>query len=93
MPSGADITLAVNPQDLKIIEAYIRETGGAAGHLLTLLKSDPDLQPGSLRLESDTGRIDAGFIDALDRLGNLLQEQALYPQINQSGTGEGQNDG
>lgn len=79
MPPGAELTLAVSPQDKEIVETYLKETGGTSTHLLTMLKSDPDLKRGSMRFESDNGRIDAGFLTALEEIGSLLKDQAENP--------------
>lgn len=93
MPPGADVTLSVCPDDIETIRTYFRETGGISGHILARLRPDPDLQPGSIRLESDNGRIDAGFLEALEQTGSLLKEQSENPDGMMCMPGEDGNDG
>jgi flagellar biosynthesis/type III secretory pathway protein FliH len=93
MPSGADITLSASPSDIDIIRTYFKETGGISGHLLAQLRADSELQPGSIRLESDNGRINAGFLEALEDLGSLLKDQSENPGGQSCMPVEDRNDG
>jgi flagellar biosynthesis/type III secretory pathway protein FliH len=78
MPPGTQVTMAVSPDDLDVIERYLNSAGGPAGTLRPALQSDPSIQTGCIRLESDLGRIEARLLDELNRLGNILSDQALH---------------
>ncbi len=78
MPPGHSITLIASPDDIEIIQQYLVEAGGPSDAIIPSLRSDPEMTAGSLRLESDSGRIDAGVLDLLEELGNLLNEQARH---------------
>jgi flagellar biosynthesis/type III secretory pathway protein FliH len=93
MPSGVDVTLAASPSDIEIIRAYFKETSGISGHVLAHLRADSNLQPGSIILESDNGRINARFLEALEELGSLLKDQSENPEIQSCNPAEDRNDG
>lgn len=90
MPHGVPVVLSVCPEELDIVERYIRETGAPPDSILPSLQSDPSVSPGGMRLESDSGLIDARLLDALEKLGNLLVEQARQ-QADSSTKGEEQD--
>ena len=76
MPPGSALSLRVCPEDLETVERYLRDGGGPVSRTIPSLRSDPSIQPGSIRIESDAGLIDAGLLDALKDLGTILVEQA-----------------
>jgi flagellar biosynthesis/type III secretory pathway protein FliH len=76
MPPDSKITLTTSSEDIDVIETYLQEAGGPAETLNTALRADPSLKPGSLRLESDSGRIDADLIGSLEKIGDILGDQA-----------------
>jgi flagellar biosynthesis/type III secretory pathway protein FliH len=76
MPPGTPVTLSVSPDDLDVIERYLQETGTRADSIIPSLRSDPSIASGGMRLESDSGLIDARLLEALEGLGELLVEQA-----------------
>jgi flagellar biosynthesis/type III secretory pathway protein FliH len=78
MPVGIKVTLSANPDDIEVIERYLYETGVAGDAILPALRSDPSMEPGSLKLMSDSGRIEARLLDTLDELGSLLNDQARH---------------
>jgi len=93
MPPGIKVTLVSSPEDIDVIERYLQEAGGPADTLRTSLRSDPDLKQGCLRLESDSGCIEAGLLNTLEELGNILRDQARqFSGIAEQRTGEGDVD-
>ena len=61
---------------MEVIERYLHEAGGPSDTILPALRSDPAIPLGGMRLESDSGLIDAGLLDALEQLGDILVDQA-----------------
>jgi len=78
LPPKGKVTLAVSPTDLDTITRFIHDSGNPTNNITPFLISDPSLPSGSIRLESDSGRIDAGFMDTLESMGKLLIEQARH---------------
>jgi len=78
MPAGSQVTMAVSPDDLDVIEQYLETAGGPASVLHPALHSDPSLAPGAIRIESDLGIIEARLMDDLTRMGNILSDQAVH---------------
>jgi flagellar assembly protein FliH len=76
MPPDVHVTLSVCPGDLEVIERYIHDSNAIVNRVTPSLNSDPAIQPGSMRLESDAGWIDAGLLETLEDLGKLLTDQA-----------------
>lgn len=76
MPPGSKVTISACPDDIEVIETYLHEAGGPADAILPALRSDPEMASGDLRLDSDSGKIDARLLDALEQIGNLLSDQA-----------------
>jgi flagellar biosynthesis/type III secretory pathway protein FliH len=76
MPPNVQLTLSVSPDDLEIIERYLSDCGGMANRITPSLRSDPSLSSGAMRIDSDSGMIDAGMMETLDSLGKLLMDQA-----------------
>lgn len=76
MPPGSALSLCVCPEDLETVERYLKDDGGPVSRTIPSLRSDPSIQSGSIRVESDAGLIDAGLLDALKDLGTILIEQA-----------------
>jgi flagellar biosynthesis/type III secretory pathway protein FliH len=76
MPPGSALSLSVCPEDLETVERYLKDGEGPVSRTIPSFRSDPSIQPGSIRIESDAGLIDAGLLDALKDLGAILIEQA-----------------
>jgi len=76
MPHGPKLILTVSSHDLDVIETYLHEAGGPSDVLMPVLRSDPDIEPGSIRIESDNGYIHAKYLEALEELGCIISQQA-----------------
>jgi len=76
MPSGSPVTLSACPDDIEVIERYLHETDSTGDGIMPSLRSDPSMKPGDITLQSDSGRIDAKLLDALEEIGSLLNDQA-----------------
>jgi len=83
MPPSTSVVLTASQEDIDVIQTYLSDTGGPDDMFKTSLRSDPELKSGCLRLESDSGRIDAGLLDVLEEIGSILKEQAC--QISETG--------
>jgi len=93
MPPGAAVTLSACPDDIEVIERYLHETGGRGDGILPALRSDPSMKSGDIRLQSDSGRIDAKLLDGLEELGSLLNDQAHHCMQNDDFCPEDENGG
>lgn len=78
MPTGVGVTITASPDDIETIQRYLIEAGGPSDAILPALRSDPSMDTGCMRLESDCGRIDAGVLDVLEGIGSILNEQARH---------------
>lgn len=92
MPPDSHVVLSICPEELETVERFIQASGGHYDTLMVSLRSDPSLSRGSIRLESDTGRIDADFLEALERVGQVLIDQARHQQELLKYRGESAND-
>ncbi len=91
MPPGSQVTMTVAPEDLDVIERYLNEAGGPADTLHSSMKSDPSIPSGSIRLESDLGRIEARLFEELQSIGDILDDQALHLTGFRQNIPEGEN--
>lgn len=91
MPPGSQVTMTVAPEDLDVIERYLNEAGGPADTIHSSMKSDPSIPSGSIRLESDLGRIEARLLEELQSIGDILGDQALHQAGFRQNIPEGEN--
>ena len=82
MSPGSKVVLTASQDDIDVIQTYIADISGPDDMFKTSLRSDPKLKSGCLRLESDSGRIDARLLDILEELGSILKEQACHIALN-----------
>lgn len=80
LPSQArDVTLHLNAEDAVLVQDYLQQSGGERAWRIN---EDPTLEPGSLRVSSDTSAIDARLETRLSEIVGVAM-----------GTGRGANDG
>ncbi|MFH1676315.1 MAG: FliH/SctL family protein [bacterium] len=82
MPCDAKLKITVSPSELDIVQRFLQETKISSDAILPALQSDPSVSRGSVKIESDKGTIDAGLLESLEKLGNILAEQARHQSLN-----------
>jgi len=76
MPKHEGVVISVSLGELELVNSHMEEIKSDHSNVRMSLKGSQSVTPGSIRLESDSGLIDAPLIESLDEIGATLIRQA-----------------